>query len=164
MGMHRAAASNRADGDLTRLRPGATLRVRGTDYLLERSLRLEQGERRWTEHRLSSDVTGRTLWLEVPDDRSAPVVAFARGAEQPPLPQPVLLDAHAGFVLTRAGSARYRTVERSAVAKIGTLIFVEYAKGRRRLAFERRRHDEPWQVWHGHELDRSEVAFVRPLT
>ena len=76
-------------------------------------------------------------------------------------------DQHAAARLRMPGissAARYRTVERSAVAKIGTLIFVEYAKGRRRLAFERRRHDEPWQVWHGHELDRSEVAFVRPLT
>ena len=160
--MHRATASNRACGDLSSLRPGALLRVRGADYLLERSLRLEQGDHRWTEHRISSDTSGRTLWLEVPDDHAAPVVAYARGAQQPPLPQPVLPEPDAGFVLRRAGTARYRTLERAGIPKIGTLNYVEYASGARRLAFERHGRDEPWQVWHGHELDRSEIEPVRP--
>lgn len=159
--MHHATASNRADGDLRHLRPGATLRIRGTEYLVERSLLLEHGHRRWTEHRISSDASGRTVWLEVPGDLATPVVAFARGAQQPPFPQPVLLDTDAGFLLRRSGSARYRTLERAGTAKIGTLIFVEYAAGARRLVFERHRHDEPWQVWHGHELDRSEIELLR---
>ena len=158
--MHRATASNRALTDLSSLRPGALLRVRGGQYLLERSLRLEQGDHAWTEHRVSSDTSGRTLWLEVPDDPAAPVVVYARGGQQLPLPRPVLPDTHEGFVLRRAGTARYRTLERAGVAKIGTLIYVEYASGARRLAFERRRRDEPWQVWHGHELDRAEIQLV----
>jgi hypothetical protein len=160
--MHHATATDRAHGNLTSLRPGAMLRVRGADYLLERSLRLEQGDHRWTEHRISSDASGRTLWLEVPDDHAAPVVAFARGAQQPPLPRPVLPETDAGFVLRRAGTARYRTLERAGIAKIGTLTYVEYASGARRLAFERRDRDQPWQVWHGHELDRSEIVPVSP--
>jgi hypothetical protein len=159
--MHRATASDHARVDLSSLQPGALLRVRGTQYLLERSLRLEQGVSRWTEHRISSDAAGRTLWLEVPDNPAAPVAAYARGAQQPPLSRPILPDSHAGFVLRRAGTARYRTLERAGIAKIGTLMFVEYASGARRLAFERRGRDEPWQVWHGHELDRSEIEPIR---
>jgi Domain of unknown function (DUF4178) len=159
--MHRATAPNPDGHDLSSLRPGALLRMRGTDYLIERSLRLEQGDYHWTEHRLSSDASGRTLWLEVPDDDAAPVVVFARGSQQPPLPRPDLPDTHAEFVLRRAGTPRYRTVERAGIAKIGTLMYVEYASGARRLAFERHGRDDPWQVWHGHELDRSEIEPVR---
>ena len=97
----------------------------------------------------------------MPHDADAPVVAYARGGQQPPLARPVLPDPGAGFVLCRAGTARYRTNERAGMAKIGRLIYVEYAAGARRLTFERHDRDEPWQVWHGHVLDRTDIEIIR---
>jgi len=159
--VHHATAAARVGGDLHHLRPGAMLRLRGAEYVLERSLRLEQGDLRWTEHRLSSDASGRSLWLEVPDEPLAPLSVHGRGGQQPPLSRPVLPDPDAGFVLRRAGTARYRTIERAGISKIGTLIFVEYIAGARLLSFERHHRDEPWQIWHGRVLDRSAVELLR---
>ena len=59
--------------ELTALRPGAAVRVMGDEFLIERTIRFEQdGDCVWCEHRLSSDGTGRSLWLEMPAEPDDP--------------------------------------------------------------------------------------------
>jgi hypothetical protein len=77
------------------------------------------------------------------------------------VPQPSLPEPDTGLVLRRAGAARYRTIERAGMSKIGILIYVEYAVRTHLLTFERHHRDEPWQVWHGRVLDRSAVELTR---
>jgi hypothetical protein len=159
--MQPAIGAPHPNGQLRALQPRALVRLRGAAYVLERSLRLAQGDRRWTEHRLSSDESGRSVWLEVPDEAGGELLVHERGYQLPPLSGPIVLDAPAdGFTLRRAGTARYRTVERAGLAKTGSLSYVEYASGDRRMTFERHRQDEPWQLWHGHVIDRAAVRLV----
>ena len=49
--------------ELTALRPGAAVRHGGEEYVIERTIRLDQEGCVWFEHRLSSDGSGRTVWL-----------------------------------------------------------------------------------------------------
>ncbi len=62
--------------ELTALRPGAAVRVEGEEFLIERTIRFEEDDCVWFEHRLSSDGTGRSLWLEIPADPDDAVIAY----------------------------------------------------------------------------------------
>jgi len=137
------------------------MRVEGVDYLVERSLILEHDGLRWTEHRLSSDACGRSLWLEVPENQ-APLVVHERAAQLAPVADLRLLEGAAPStgVLLAAGKATYRTIERAGAGKRGDLFYVGYGRGHRRVTFERHREDEPWQVWHGRLIDSSSVRLA----
>ena len=129
--------------ELTALRPGAALRVMGDDYLIERTVRCEQDDGAvWWEHRLSSDGTGRSLWLEIPVAPNEPLVAHES----------------AGMGLLMSGRASYRSVERSAAApKSGELVYHEYASGDRRVTYERRGESRVWEVSEGRAIDAASV-------
>ena len=62
--------------ELTALRPGAALRYEDEEFVIERTIRFEEGDCVWFEHRLSSDGTGRSLWLEIPADPDDAVIAY----------------------------------------------------------------------------------------
>ncbi|NUT55791.1 MAG: DUF4178 domain-containing protein, partial [Thermoleophilia bacterium] len=80
-------------GELTALRPGAAVRHRGAEYVIERTIRLEQDDFVWFEHRLSSDGSGRTVWLEIPPDPEDGVIVYDRSEplDVPHEPRPAIV-------------------------------------------------------------------------
>ena len=147
--------------ELTALRPGAALRVMGDDYLIERTVRCEQDDGAvWWEHRLSSDGTGRSLWLEIPVAPDEPLVAHESagtlGSEPDGGPEIVYGGERMGLLMS--GRASYRSVERSAAApKSGELVYHEYASGDRRVTYERRGESRVWEVSEGRAIDAASV-------
>ena len=128
---------------------------------MDRSLLFAHDAVRWTEHRLSSDSSGRSVRLEIPDDE-APLVVYERDARLVPVADPGAVSGAAPAEVRSRGKTLYRTIERAGTGKTGELFYVEYACGDRRLTFERHRDDERWQVWHGRAIDRSAVQLPRP--
>ena len=149
--------------ELTALRPGAALRVMGDEFLIERTVRCDQDDGAvWWEHRLSSDGTGRSLWLEIPVDEAEPVVSHEStgtlGSEPDGGPE---ID-HRGerMTLLMSGRASYRSVERSAAPKSGELDYHEYASGDRRVTYECRGAEGTWEVSEGQEIDPAEIEIL----
>jgi hypothetical protein len=64
--------------ELIAVRPGAALRLRGDEFVVERCIRFDEPGGGWWEHRLSSHASGSSLWLEIPADPGAPIVAYER--------------------------------------------------------------------------------------
>ena len=147
--------------ELTAIRPGAALRLRGDEFVVERCGRFEDRDGGWLEHRLSSNASGSSLWLEVPADPAAPVIAYQRSdfvGEEPDGREEI---EHAGarFPLLTSGRASYRTMERSAASKRGHLEYYEYAAGDRRVSFERRDRGA-WEVSEGEEIEAAAIEVL----
>ena len=147
--------------DLAALRPGAAVRVERDGFMVERTIRFDQADGyAWWEHRLSSDGTGSSRWLEV--DPDGPVIVHesseALGFEPDGAPE----IEHRGerFRLLMSGRASYRSVERSAVPKRGELDYYEYASGDRRVTYERRSESTVWEVSEGHLVDPATIEIV----
>ena len=147
--------------ELAALRPGASVRVEGDEYLVERTIRFEQADGySWWEHRLSSDGTGSSRWLEV--DPDGPVIVHAGSDTLGYEPEGATEIEHRGkrFQLLMSGRASYRSVERSAVPKSGELIYYEYATGDRRVTYECRSESTVWEVSEGHLIDPATIEIV----
>ena len=147
--------------ELTALRPGAALRLRGDEFVVERCGRFEDRHGGWLEHRLSSNASGSSLWLEVPADPAAPVVAYERGdfAGEEPDGGEEIEHGGARYPLLASGRASYRTLERSAAPKLGEVEYYEYAAGDRRVSFERR-DDGAWEVSVGREIEAAAIELL----
>jgi hypothetical protein len=148
--------------ELTALRPGAALRYQDEEFLIERTIRFEEGICVWFEHRLSSDGTGRSLWLEIPADHDDPVIAYDRSATLGTVPDGGPEIDHGGerLPLLMSGRASYRSVERSAAPKTGELVYHEYALGDRRVTYECRGHDTVWEVSEGRAIDGAAIEIL----
>lgn len=148
--------------ELTALRPGAAVRHDGEEYVIERTIRLDQAGCVWFEHRLSSDGSGRTVWLEIPADPEQRVIVYDSseplGARHEPGPEIV----HEGERMPQvmSGSATYRTIERSAAAKSGVLEYHEYAAGGLHVTYECRGPEGIWEVSEGREADPAEIEIL----
>jgi hypothetical protein len=147
--------------ELSGLRPGAAVRVEGEEFLIERTLCFEEGDCVWYEHRLSSDGTGRSLWLEVPADDGDPVISYESSARLDFTPDGGPQIEHGGetLPLLMSGRASYRSVERSAAPKHGELVYHEYALGDRRVTYENR-GDRVWEVSEGRAIDAADVEIL----
>jgi hypothetical protein len=149
--------------ELTALRPGADVRVGGEDYVVERTIRFEEGESCvWFEHRLSSDRSGRSLWLEIPAGPDDPVIVYDSSAVLDFTPDGGPEIEHGGerFPLLMSGRAGYRSVERSSAPKSGELIYHEYAKGDRRVTYECRSEGSVWEVSEGRAIAAAGVEIL----
>ena len=148
--------------ELTALRPGAALRYLGDEFVIERCIRFEQDGCVWYEHRLSSDGSGRSLWLEIPADPDDAVIAYDSSAMLDSAPDGGLEIEHGGerLPLLMSGRASYRTIERSAAAKTGTLVYHEYALGDRHVTYECRSDDTVWEVSEGRAIDARELEIL----
>src|SRR5918994_5534116 len=111
--------------ELTAVRPGVTLRYDDEEFVVERTIRFEEEGCVWFEHRLSSDGSGRSLWLEIPPAADQPVIAYESGAtlEAAPDGGPEIEHGDERMPLLQSGRAQYRTIERSAAAKTGVLVY-----------------------------------------
>jgi hypothetical protein len=147
--------------ELTALRPGAALRYEGEEFLIERTIRFEEGDCVWYEHRLSSDATGRSLWLEIPADPDDPVIAYDSSAMLDSTPDGGPEIEHGGerLPLLMSGRATYRSVERSAAPKTGELVYHEYALGDRRVTYECRGDEAVWEVSEGCAIPSDEIEI-----
>ena len=143
--------------DVRSLRVGDVVNHDGGDFIVEGTLRMEQGGFRWAEHRL---VDGpRSLWLSVEDDEGLEVVVWdrERGVDLEPGPSTL---AHDGvtYELDERGKANYTAEGSTGTAPGGQMEFADYEAGGRRLSFERYGGDGGWEVGVGqviteHALD-----------
>ena len=147
--------------ELAALRPGAAVRIEGDEFLVERTIRFDQADGYgWWEHRLSSDGTGSSRWLEV--DPGGPVIVH-EGSEtlgHEPDGAPEIEHDGERLQLLMSGRASYRSVERSAAPKSGELVYYEYASGDRRVTYETRGEGTVWEVSEGRMIDASDVEIL----
>ena len=142
------------------LRPGAAVRVHGEEFLIERTIRFDEDGCVWFEHRLSSDGTGRSLWLEIPaDPTTRDRLRQQRDARVRPDGGPEIEHGGERLPLLMSGRASYRSVERSAAPKSGELVYHEYARGDRRVTYECR-GDAVWEVSEGRAIDAAAVEIL----
>ena len=148
--------------ELTALRPGAAVRHDGEEYVIERTIRLDQEGCVWFEHRLSSDGTGRSLWIEIPAGPDDPVIAYDSSAMLDSRPDGGPEIEHRGerLPLLMSGRATYRSVERSAAPKSGELVYHEYALGDRRVTYECRGDEAVWEVSEGRAIASGELEIL----
>jgi hypothetical protein len=148
--------------ELTALRPGAALGYQDEEFVIERTFRFEEGDCVWFEHRLSSDGTGRSLWLEIPAERDDAVIAYESSAtlDSAPDGRPELEHDGERLPLVMSGRATYRSVERSAASKTGELVYHEYGRGDLRVTFECRSHDSVWEVSEGRAIDGAALEIL----
>jgi hypothetical protein len=149
--------------ELTALRPGAAVRVMGDEFMIERTIRCEQDDDYgWWEHRLSSDGSGRSLWLELPLDPDEPVIAHESSGTLAAEPDGGPETEYGGerLALLMSGRASYRSMERSAAPKSGELVYHEYARGDRRVTYERRGEGQVWEVSEGRAIDAASIEIV----
>ena len=145
--------------ELTALRPGVALRYDGEEFVVERCTRFKEGDCVWFEHRLSSDGSGRSLWLEIPAVREDPVIVYEGSTALDITPDGGPEIEHGGerIPLLMSGRAQYRTIERSAAAKTGELVYHEYALGDRRVTYECRGDVSVWEVSEGRAITAADL-------
>ena len=148
--------------ELSALRPGTAVRVRGEEFLIERTICYDQDGCEWFEHRLSSDGSGRSLWLEIPADRDDPVIAYDSSAVIDFTPEGGPEIEHGGerLQLVMSGRASYRSVERASASKRGELAYHEYANGDLRVTYECRNDETSWEVSEGRAIDAADVEIL----
>jgi uncharacterized protein DUF4178 len=148
--------------ELAALRPGDALRYEDEEFVVERTIRFQEGVCIWFEHRLSSDGTGRSLWLEIPADPDDSVIAYDSSETLDFVPDGGPEIEHGGerLPLLMSGRASYRSVERSAASKTGELVYHEYALGDRRVTYECRSHDSVWEVSEGRAIDAAAIEIL----
>jgi len=148
--------------ELAALRPGVAVRYDGDEFVVERCIRFDEDGCVWFEHRLSSDGSGRSLWLEIPAGRDDPVISYESSTTLDAAPEGAPEIVHRGerMPLRVSGRARYRTVERSAAAKTGELVYHEYALGDRRVTYECRGDESIWEVSEGSAIDGASIEIL----
>ena len=148
--------------ELTALRPGAALRYDGEEFVIERCTRFEEDGAVWFEHRASSDGSGRSLWLEIPVTADLPVIAYESSAALDSAPDggPEIVHAGERMPLLTSGRADFRTIERSAAAKTGVLVYHDYALGDRRVTYECRADQSIWEVSEGRAVDGAAIEIL----
>ncbi|MEA2218583.1 MAG: hypothetical protein QOJ35_1209 [Solirubrobacteraceae bacterium] len=139
------------------LKLGDIVNYEGRDYIVEGTLRFDQGGFRWQEHRL---VDGEaSLWLSVEDDEGLEIAIWRRLRGVAVEPGAGTLE-HGGvsYELDERGHASFTSEGVTGAPGGGKAEFVDYASGRRRLSFERRGDDGGWEISAGeiiseHALD-----------
>lgn len=134
-----------APSDARTLKPGDVVNHEMRDYIVEGTLRLEQGGYRWAEHRLVDQ--GETIWLSVEDDEGLEIVVWDRrkGTGLEPGAQTITVDG-VEYTLDERGRANFTSEGVTGMAPGGRLEYADYEAGDKRLAFERGEGEESWEV------------------
>ncbi len=157
-GLPQASAPEPIGGaDVRALKVGDVVNYEGGDFIVEGTLRFDQGGFRWQEHRL---VDGpKSLWLSVEDDEGLEIVVWERLKGAALEPGAGTLE-HAGvtYELDERGRANFTSEGTTGAPGGGTAQFADYESGDRRLSFERYGDDGGWEISAGrviseHALD-----------
>ncbi len=131
--------------DVRALKVGDVVNYENRDWIVEGTLRFDQGGFRWDEHRVVD--AGDSLWLSVEDDEGLEIVIWERlrGAALEPGPGTF---EHVGvtYELDERGHANFTSEGTTGAPGGGKAEFADYADGDRRLAFERYGNDGGWEI------------------
>jgi hypothetical protein len=127
------------------LKLGDVVNYESRDWIVEGTLRFDQGGFRWAEHRLVDG--GDSLWLSVEDDEGLELVVWKRLRGAALEPGPGTLE-HGGvtYELDERGKASYTSEGVTGAGGGGKAEFADYAKGDERLSFERYGDDGGWEI------------------
>jgi len=127
------------------LKLGDVINYEGRDFIVEGTLRFNQGGFRWDEHRLVDG--GDSLWLSVEDDEGIEIVVWERlrGATLEPGPGEL---EHLGvtYELDERGKANFTSEGTTGAPGGGKAEFADYMRGDERLSFERYGDDSGWEI------------------
>lgn len=127
------------------LKLGDVVNHDGRDWIVEGTLRFEQGGFRWAEHRLVDGTD--SLWLSVEDDEGIELVIWERLRGATLEPGPGTLE-HGGvtYELDERGKANYTSEGVTGSSGGGKAEFADYMQGDQRLSFERYGDDGGWEI------------------
>jgi len=127
------------------MKVGDVVNYEGHDYIVEGTLRFDQGGFRWDEHRLVDGPD--SLWLSVEDDEGLELVVWERLRGAALEPGPGSLD-HAGvtYELDERGRANFTSEGVTGAPGGGKAEFADYAHGDHRLSVERYGDDGGWEI------------------
>lgn len=132
---------------------GKTLAVRGT-------LRLSEGDYRWSEHFLDTG-TGVKRWLSVEADPDLEVVLWEEvtGSDLQPGPREISHDG-VSYRSDEKGTANYVSEATTGLSPTGTVRYHDYAgPDGQKLSFERFGDGGKWELAKGLTLDRNQVTI-----
>ncbi len=145
-GLPQAPAAEPVGGVEARaMKLGDVVNYESRDWIVEGTLRFEQGGFRWAEHRL---VDGSdSLWLSVEDDEGLELVVWSRlrGCELEPGPG-TLEHGGVAYELDEKGRANYTSEGVTGASGGGKAEFADYMDGDQRLSFERYGDDGGWEI------------------
>lgn len=132
-------------GDVRALAVGDVVNHAGSDFLVDGTLRFEQGGFTWQEHLLADG--DRRMWLSVEDDEGLEVTEWTR-ARVPGLEpdRPKLEYEGVSYELDERGTAVYTSEGRTGAPPSGKAEFADYVAGDQRLSFERYGTEGDWEV------------------
>ena len=136
--------------------PGKIVRYGDAHLMVERTLRFENGDERWIEHRLSDDRLGRSLWLEIQGPRITIYERLPKGED--PADRPEVVHDGVTYRLAEFGRATYRSQERAGPGKQGEVEYLDYAADDLRLSFERFDGGH-WELSLGRVVDPGDVVL-----
>jgi hypothetical protein len=143
--------------ELRALKVGDVVNYDGRDWIVEGTLRFNQGGFRWDEHRLVDGADA--IWLSIEDDDGLEIVVWERLRGAALEPGPGSLE-HGGvtYELDERGKADFTSEGTTGAPGGGRAEFADYATGAQRLSFERYGgEDGGWEVSVGRVV--SEFAF-----
>ena len=143
--------------DARGLKPGDVVNHGGRDYIVEGTLRLEQGGYRWDEHRLVDQ--GDTIWISVEDDEGLEIVVWDRrkGTGLAPGESTIEVDG-VTYSFDESGKANFTSEGVTGMAPGGRLEYADYeGPGDKRLAFERGEGEDSWEVSVGEVVSEAMI-------
>jgi len=131
--------------DVRALKVGDVVNYEDRDYIVEGTLRFDQGGFRWDEHRLVDGADA--LWLSVEDDEGLEVVVWqrVRGATLEPGPG-TLEHNEVTYELDERGRASFTSEGTTGAPGGGSAEFADYGRGDERLSFERYGDGGGWEI------------------
>ena len=133
-------------GDPRAIRMGDVVNYDGSDFIVEGTLRFDEGGFVWQEHLV---VDGeRRLWLSVEDDEGELEVVEWQRHKGLGLEPGAKTIAHEGvnYELEERGRANYTSEGVTGALGGGVAEYADYAAGDRRLGFERYTGEGDWEV------------------
>ncbi len=139
-------------GDVRALRVGDVVNHDGSDFMVQGTLRFEEGGSRWSEHLLVD--AERRMWLSVEDDEGALEVVQWERSRSPGLAPGSQEIEHDGvrYQLDERGTANFTSEGTTGAPGGGRAEYADYEADDRRLSFERYAAEGEWEVSVGHTI------------
>jgi len=146
-------------GDPRQLQAGAIVEIRGHDYTVRGSLRLNEEGWSWDEHFLD-DAQGKRIWLSVEEDPELELVLFTALPDAEVRPGKSIEWEGRNYRRTESGTARYTTEGTTGLDDGGTVHYQDYVSDDdSRLALEAYGDNGKWEASRGEVLSRYEVRI-----